>query len=1017
MKQITCFLTALLLSLGSSSSLSAAVNLEQRLSNFTTYKFGQSKDGLHAARMAAFSDSNTSTSASAQFVAQVAADPDPTKLIMSAVVGDDDARARQALKMVTEGVAMPAITGLLAGIVPTLPEARQIIVMNVLIQTNAREATAVIAQFSAEGTGAVRLAAIRNLGYVGHPKYIRPLFDLYYGEDEAASEAALRALQSYESLTYMKELSIARLVNSGPERQAKAIELAEALNAAFTAGALTKIANDSDNPNRTAAIRTLGKISGADAFVTLIQGYIDSVGGPAENAYRLAVWDMTRRQPDYAVASKVLLEKATSAPEPVKKALSSMESKLGSVKTVEAPAAPEVVEEGSGFVLPGSYLDHVPQHTKVLAYLNCGPQTAVEQNGVQIIAGAAAKKAVVPGQDASVSMLAAAETLRFTVSGLKANQDTVLGMTWWDADELGRQQSIWINGEEVLPDTRAIAYDRHRLNRKELPPEKGLLGRSTPVRIQFALLPEQIVEGSCQIEIRKVAGPDVVTSELWLAARASPKAEKQILLITGQDFPGHQWRKTSPVMEALIAADPRMEVTVCETPYALGLKHLDFYDVVVIHFKNYETSLPSTPVMRDNLEQFVTQGGGMVLSHFACGTFLEWPEFVNLSGRIWNGQGHDRRQAFELEVVDAAHPVTDGLPGKFETYDELYFCLKGEPEVHELCRAMSQVKNEYHPQAFVYEPGQGRVFMSTLGHDVQAFEAREVCRLYRQGVAWAAGLERPVASLKFVEEAASYSFDTGALSGQLKASSKSRGLSAVFDYANSEERAQGIGLAGLYRIFDKEKRYDDGRGRKSESRLLPDGAVEYYWAADAKNPFEMRAVYRWVDARTLDYTMSVTPQQDMEDFEAYFSNYVLNSDHCAVYTGDAKQPFTELLGDDGVWHIFPRDGASAEMINDGRWNHLPHPVEWIVRPDFKGALGIRRNTQSGATTVLMGDPEDCFALSGSYGAESHHALYLSLFGRAIKAGETDTVSARLIIGDAVSDEEAIELYKDYLKSP
>lgn len=130
----------------------------------------------------------------------------------------------------------------------------------------------------------------------------------------------------------------------------------------------------------------------------------------------------------------------------------------------------------------------------------------------------------------------------------------------------------------------------------------------------------------------------------------------------------------------------------------------------------------------------------MCMSHFACGAFMEWPEFVTLSGRIWSGGAHDKRGPFTVKVVDKNHPVTKGL-SDFETDDELYWCLTGEPKIHLLCEAFSKKKQANHPQAFVYEPGKGRVFFSTLGHDVKAYEPEQVRRLYRQGTAWAAGLE------------------------------------------------------------------------------------------------------------------------------------------------------------------------------------------------------------------------------------------------------------------------------------
>jgi type 1 glutamine amidotransferase len=95
-----------------------------------------------------------------------------------------------------------------------------------------------------------------------------------------------------------------------------------------------------------------------------------------------------------------------------------------------------------------------------------------------------------------------------------------------------------------------------------------------------------------------------------------------------------------------------------------------------------------------------------------------------------------------VRVVDPQHPVTRGL-GDFVTDDELYFCLKGTAEIHLLCDAYSKVKKSPQPQAFAFEPGSGRVFLCTLGHDVEAYAAPGVRQLYRQATAWAAGLKSP----------------------------------------------------------------------------------------------------------------------------------------------------------------------------------------------------------------------------------------------------------------------------------
>jgi hypothetical protein len=50
-----------------------------------------------------------------------------------------------------------------------------------------------------------------------------------------------------------------------------------------------------------------------------------------------------------------------------------------------------------------------------------------------------------------------------------------------------------------------------------------------------------------------------------------------------------------------------------------------------------------------------------------------------------------------------------------------------------------------------------------------------------------------------------------------------------------------------------------------------------------------------------------------------------------------------------------------------------------------------------------------------YGEEPHRSLYLSLFGRDLKAGEMATARARLVIGRGITDAQALQLYAAFLK--
>ncbi len=214
-----------------------------------------------------------------------------------------------------------------------------------------------------------------------------------------------------------------------------------------------------------------------------------------------------------------------------------------------------------------------------------------------------------------------------------------------------------------------------------------------------------------------------------------------VVIVTGEDYPGHKWRETAPVLARALRADERLKIDVVESPMFLAEGDLGAYRVVVLHMKNYDPNKPG-PEGGKRLAQFVRGGGGLVLVHFACGALQEWPEFVELAGRVWNPKlrGHDPHGRFRVEIVDRKHSITAGM-ADFETIDELYTCLDGKTPITVLASARSKVDNRDYPMAFVLEYGKGRVFHCVLGHDVRAFEPEAVQTLFRRGTAWTAGLE------------------------------------------------------------------------------------------------------------------------------------------------------------------------------------------------------------------------------------------------------------------------------------
>lgn len=319
----------------------------------------------------------------------------------------------------------------------------------------------------------------------------------------------------------------------------------------------------------------------------------------------------------------------------------------------------------------------------------------------------------------------------FTVTGMKGDWEYLLGMAFTaQGKKLPRQSVVFGTGDpvvwqEVLPLVTAAAFDQ---------------GKPVPARV---LLP--VPAGQAELLVACVGENGVAPAlgEVALLGRPKPEgaAKKRVLVVTGEDYPGHPWPETSRAFVEVLRADDRLETVVCESPAMVGSSLLPAFDAVVVHFKNYAENIPMGAVEGERLRQYSESGRGVVLTHFACGAFQEWPDFVTTAGRVWNPalRAHDPHGEFTVRVRDAAHPLVQGMKD-FQTTDELYTCLDGTTPIHVLCDAVSKVDGKEYPIAFTVDTPGLRVFHCVLGHNGAAYAPPEVGELFRRGTAWACGL-------------------------------------------------------------------------------------------------------------------------------------------------------------------------------------------------------------------------------------------------------------------------------------
>jgi uncharacterized protein len=235
-------------------------------------------------------------------------------------------------------------------------------------------------------------------------------------------------------------------------------------------------------------------------------------------------------------------------------------------------------------------------------------------------------------------------------------------------------------------------------------------------------------------------------------ANAGPP-KLQALIVTGQN--PHDWKGTTPVLKQALEETGKFEVRVTEEFRGAGPETLANYDLVVINYYD------GRPINRwgdradKALEEFVRAGKGLVLYHLTLGAFDGWTEFEKMSGGNWRpAQGHhSARHDFTVNIVDNEHPITRGLKSFPAQKDELYANLRWQPEgsFHVLATAYDD-HALYNGKAKQPTPGpgrdqnilwttqygQGRVFVTALGHDADNVKTKEFQVTFTRGAEWAA---------------------------------------------------------------------------------------------------------------------------------------------------------------------------------------------------------------------------------------------------------------------------------------
>jgi len=248
----------------------------------------------------------------------------------------------------------------------------------------------------------------------------------------------------------------------------------------------------------------------------------------------------------------------------------------------------------------------------------------------------------------------------------------------------------------------------------------------------------------------------------------------RVMLVDGESGgPYHKWRLTTPVLKKALLETGLFAVDVVTVPAAGGdfsrfAPEFGRYQAAVLNYDAPDGRWPDA--LKTSFENYVKGGGGLVAVHAADNAFPRWTAFNEMigvggwrnrtetAGPFWyvkdgrttsdNAPGpagsHGSRVPFAITVREPAHPIMQGLPSTWmHQGDELYARLRGPGKnMTVLATSYSDPANNGsghdEPQLMALSYGRGRVFHTTLGHDVNAMSSVDFVVTLQRGTEWAA---------------------------------------------------------------------------------------------------------------------------------------------------------------------------------------------------------------------------------------------------------------------------------------
>jgi len=204
------------------------------------------------------------------------------------------------------------------------------------------------------------------------------------------------------------------------------------------------------------------------------------------------------------------------------------------------------------------------------------------------------------------------------------------------------------------------------------------------------------------------------------------------------------------MLSAMAEKTEMFEVTFSEDLSNFQPENIKKFDAICFNNNTHIQKGFTEGALRESLINYVKNGGGIFAIHSA--TDGGWPEYTEMIGGNFDGHPWGAGGTWGIANEDPQHPIVRGVHGgkNFLLKDELYqykgfdrsscrVLLAIDMKSPESLTRKGKRADQDYGLAWIKKYGQGRVFVSSLGHNKEVFWNPEILKMWTEGFRFVLG--------------------------------------------------------------------------------------------------------------------------------------------------------------------------------------------------------------------------------------------------------------------------------------